>query len=247
MSKLNTIYGRHAVFALLDQHPHLITQLFITSTLLDELKSRCSATVLADIDIVSLSKQALTQKFGTGAVHQGIAAICEPLPTYTEKDLPRLLEKVSIPLVLILDQVQDPHNLGACLRSANAMGASCVIIPKDRSAGVTPVVQKVACGAIATTPIVSVTNLSRCMQSLQKLGLWLVGLAADSDCELRDVDLSGPVAIVMGGEANGLRHLTKKHCDYLARIPMYGTVESLNVSVATGMTLYEVSRQRHSV
>jgi len=247
LSKLNTIYGRHAVFALLDQHPHLITQLFITSTLLVELESRYSKAILADMNIVTLSNQALTKKFGDEIVHQGIAVMCKPLPTYTEKDLPDLLQNIAVPLILILDQVQDPHNLGACLRSANAMGASCVIIPKDRSVGMTPVVQKVACGAIAITPIISVTNLARCMQSLQKQGLWLVGLAADSDCELREVDLSGPVGIIMGGEANGLRHLTKKHCDYLARIPMYGTVESLNVSVATGMALYEVAQQRHPV
>ncbi|HGX92090.1 MAG TPA: 23S rRNA (guanosine(2251)-2'-O)-methyltransferase RlmB, partial [Candidatus Tenderia sp.] len=146
--------------------------------------------------------------------------------------------------LLILDGVQDPHNLGACLRSADAAGVDAVIVPKDKAAGLTPVVRKVACGAAESVPFYQVTNLARTLRELQELGVWLVGAAGEADTTVYQADLKGSLAIVMGAEEKGLRRLTREHCDSLIKIPMAGTVESLNVSVATGICLFEAVRQR---
>ena len=140
--------------------------------------------------------------------------------------------------------MQDPHNLGACLRSANAMGVDAVVVPKNDSCGLTPVVHKVSCGASLITPLIVVTNLARTMEEMAKEGVWFVGLDGKADEKLQDIDLKGAIAIVMGAEGSGLRRLTRDKCDYLAKLPMSGQVESLNVSVAAGMSLYEVVRQR---
>jgi len=147
-------------------------------------------------------------------------------------------------LVLILDGVQDPHNLGACLRTADAAGAMAVVVPKDRACPVTDTVVRVACGAAAEVPVVRATNLARCLRHLQQEGMWLVGTADEVDQSLYEVDLTGPIGIVMGAEENGLRRLTREACDFLVQIPMAGTVPCLNVSVATGVSLFEVQRQR---
>jgi 23S rRNA (guanosine2251-2'-O)-methyltransferase len=147
-------------------------------------------------------------------------------------------------LLLILDGVQDPHNLGACLRSAAAAGATAVIVPKDRAATLTPTARKVAAGGAERVPLVRVTNLARCMKDLQDAGIWIVGLAGEAEASLYSVDLKGPMAIAMGGEGEGLRRLTREHCDYLAKIPMASGMESLNVSVAAGISLFEALRQR---
>jgi len=163
----------------------------------------------------------------------------------TEPDLEDLLSTAIDPLFLILDQVQDPHNLGACLRSAAAAGASAVILPKDRSAALTPAARKVAAGAAEVVPVIRITNLSRCIKTMQQYGVWVVGTAADADATIHSVDLRGPMALVLGGEAGGLRRLTAENCDVLASIPMTGAVESLNVSVAAGVCLFEAVRQRN--
>ncbi|WP_455198376.1 23S rRNA (guanosine(2251)-2'-O)-methyltransferase RlmB, partial [Kaarinaea lacus] len=177
--------------------------------------------------------------------HQGVVASAIAPRVLSESELDTLLDKLTDPpFLLVLDGVTDPHNLGACLRSADAAGIQAVITTKDRSASLTPTAVKVASGAAQTVPFVQVTNLARCLRNLKDRGIWLAGLDGEAEQSLYDTDLSGPLAIVMGAEGKGLRRLSREHCDYLARIPMAGTVESLNVSVATGVCLFEAHRQR---
>ena len=164
-----------------------------------------------------------------------------------EDDLYRILDGLSVPpFLLILDQVQDPHNLGACLRSADAAGAHALIMPKDRSVTITDTVRNVASGAAENLPVIQVTNLARTMDELKKVGLWLVGTSDGADRTLYEVDLTGPLVIVMGSEGKGVRRLTKEKCDLLVKIPMLGSVRCLNVSVATGVCLFEALRQRRT-
>ncbi len=167
-----------------------------------------------------------------------------PVHIHDEGDLEALIQARPNPLVLVLDCVQDPHNLGACLRTADAAGAAAVILPKDKSSPVTETVVRVSCGGAQSVPIVRVTNLVRAMEKLKELGLWLVGTADEATQSLYEVDLKGPLGIVMGAEGAGMRRLTAEHCDFLVRIPMAGKVECLNVSVATGVCLFEAVRQR---
>jgi 23S rRNA (guanosine2251-2'-O)-methyltransferase len=184
------------------------------------------------------------ERQAAGARHQGVIARVQSTRIYDERDLEGLIEAAAKPLLLILDGVQDPHNLGACLRSAAAAGATAVIVPKDRAATLTPTARKVAAGGAERVPLVRVTNLARCMKELQDAGIWIVGLAGEAEASLYSVDLKGPMAIAMGGEGEGLRRLTREHCDYLAKIPMASGMESLNVSVAAGISLFEALRQR---
>lgn len=184
------------------------------------------------------------ERQSAGARHQGVIARVQSTRIYDERDLEGLIEASAKPLLLILDGVQDPHNLGACLRSAAAAGATAVIVPKDRAATLTPTARKVAAGGAERVPLVRVTNLARCMKDLQDAGIWIVGLAGEAESSLYSVDLKGPMAIAMGGEGEGLRRLTREHCDYLAKIPMASGMESLNVSVAAGISLFEAVRQR---
>jgi 23S rRNA (guanosine2251-2'-O)-methyltransferase len=163
---------------------------------------------------------------------------------HDESDLESLIQAHANPLVLILDCVQDPHNLGACLRTADAAGVAAVIIPKDKSAPITETVHRVSCGGAENVPIVRVTNLARAMDKLKELGVWLVGTADEVPQSIYQIDLKGPIGIVMGAEGTGMRRLTSEHCDFLATIPMAGRVECLNVSVATGVCLFEAVRQR---
>ncbi len=160
--------------------------------------------------------------------------------------MPGILKKVEGPLLLlVLDGVQDPHNLGACLRTADAAGVHAVIAPKDRSVGLTPVACKVASGAAERLPFIQVTNLARTLKMLaDRFGVWIIGAAGEAQQSLYEIDLKTPTVLVMGGEEKGMRRLTREHCDQLVSLPMSGTVESLNVSVATGVALYEVVRQR---
>ena len=177
--------------------------------------------------------------------HQGVAALCEGAGVQDENYLFALLQGLNEPpFLLVLDGVTDPHNLGACMRSADAAGVQAVIVPKDNAVGVTPTVQKVACGAAETVPLVVVTNLSRTLKQLQEQGLWVVGTAGEAEQLVYDVDLKGPMALVMGAEEKGLRRLTRENCDLLVKLPMAGVVSSLNVSVATGVCLFEAVRQR---
>jgi 23S rRNA (guanosine2251-2'-O)-methyltransferase len=183
-------------------------------------------------------------KLAPGINHQGVLVRTSAVTAVSEKALPDLIAAAANPLLLILDGVQDPHNLGACLRSADAAGVCAVIAPKDKSVGLTPVAIKVASGAAERVPFVQVTNLARALDSLKEQGVWIVGAAGEAESLLYDIDLKGPIAITMGAEGSGLRRLTREHCDYLARLPMAGEVESLNVSVATGICLFEAVRQR---
>ena len=197
-----------------------------------------------DIDVRRVTQQALDGVAG-GLRHQGVAARYAAAKTWDEKDLAELVEAAhGKALVLVLDGVQDPHNLGACLRSAAAAGATAVVIPKDKAVQVTATVRKTSAGAADIVPVVRATNLARTLRELQKQGVWIHGLAGDADATLYSLDLTGNVALVMGGEADGLRRLTREYCDHLARIPMPGEFESLNVSVATGIALFEAVRQR---
>ena len=195
-----------------------------------------------------------TARPGRGPVsarHQGVIAELRAGPDGSPHDLrwseARLLEAVrgqARALVLVLDGVTDPHNLGACLRSADAAGATAVVIPKDRAADLTGAVRKVACGATESVPLVRVTNLARCLDKLQAAGLWLFGAADEAREDLYAKDLTGPLALLVGSEGGGLRRLTRERCDFLVRLPMAGAVSSLNVSVATGICLFEIARQR---
>jgi 23S rRNA (guanosine2251-2'-O)-methyltransferase len=161
-----------------------------------------------------------------------------------EEDLYEIVAAQPNALVLILDGITDPHNLGACLRSADAAGVHAVVAPKDRAATITDTVRHIACGAAETVPFIQVTNLARCLEKLKAAGVWLVGTADETDKLLYDVDLNGPIGIIMGAEGPGMRRLTSENCDFLVKIPMAGTVPCLNVSVATGVCLFEVVRQR---
>ncbi|MBP6918055.1 MAG: 23S rRNA (guanosine(2251)-2'-O)-methyltransferase RlmB [Legionellaceae bacterium] len=239
------IYGLHAVAALINNPQRDIKQIFFNQdrqdqrllTLLNEIQSKAIPTV-------ALSAAKMASKF-PDIVHQGIVAMVTPMPVFQEKDLPQLIKDApKPPFILILDGVTDPHNLGACLRSADAAGVDCVIIPKDKSASITPVVSKVACGAAESIPVIRVTNLVRTMETLKDLGVWLYGAANEAEKTLYALDAQVPIAIVLGAEGEGLRRLTREHCDGLFRIPMQGSVSSLNVSVATGISLYEIVRQR---
>ncbi|MDX5298967.1 MAG: 23S rRNA (guanosine(2251)-2'-O)-methyltransferase RlmB, partial [Gammaproteobacteria bacterium] len=209
-------------------------------------RARSVLDILAQRGVVpvTVARRDLDERAG-GESHQGIIAEVLPLAEWQEDDLMAWLEKrEAVPFLLILDGVTDPHNLGACLRSADAVGVQAVIVPKDKSAPLTPVARKVACGAAETVPLVRVTNLARCLRELQDAGVWLVGTAGEATQTLFDVDLRGPLALVMGAEGKGMRRLTREHCDTLVNIPMQGSVDSLNVSVATGVCLFEALRQR---
>ena len=180
-----------------------------------------------------------------GLRHQGAVARYAAAKTWGEDELAGLVEAAEgKALVLVLDGVQDPHNLGACLRSAAAAAVTAVVIPKDKAVQVNATVRKTSAGAADSIPVVRVTNLARCLRDLQQQGVWIYGLAGETDASLYSIDLKGNVALVLGGEADGLRRLTREHCDQLVRIPMPGAFESLNVSVATGVALFEAVRQR---
>jgi 23S rRNA (guanosine2251-2'-O)-methyltransferase len=246
MKGTDTIYGVHAVRIMLERHPERVHSVRIAQQrddprvrAIDELARRHQRPVQR------VDARALKQLLGDVA-HQGVTADITPLPPWTVDELLVALQKVSAPLLLALDGVQDPHNLGACLRSADACGALAVIVPRDRAAQVTPTVRKVAVGAAETTPVVAVTNLVRTLKLLKQAGLWVVGADAAGDKSAHQVDLTGAVVLVLGAEGTGLRHLTRQTCDFLVRLPQLGAVESLNVSVAAGMLLYEAVRQRQA-
>ena len=179
--------------------------------------------------------------------HQGVVAEVKPLRPWSEEQLLAAIQAAADPLLLALDGVQDPHNLGACLRTADACGVLALVVPRDRAAPLNATARKVAAGAAETTPVVTVTNLARTLSLLKEAGLWIVGADADGPQPAAQVDLTGPRVLVMGAEGRGLRQLTRRHCDWLVRLPSLGAVESLNVSVATGMLLYEALRQREAI
>lgn len=246
-SRVETIYGLHAVRALLLRHPERVLRLRLVAGR-DDARVR-ELTELAKQHGCAVERtdaQAFKQRLGA-VVHQGVAAEISPLSPWSEDDLIEALSHAQQPLLLALDGVQDPHNLGACVRTADACGALAVIVPKDRAAQLTAVVRKVAAGAAESTPVVAVTNLVRCLSELKAADLWVVGADAQGDKRPQDLDLRSGTVIVLGAEGAGLRQLTRQSCDFVVRLPQLGAVESLNVSVAAGMLLYEAVRQRDSL
>jgi 23S rRNA (guanosine2251-2'-O)-methyltransferase len=241
------VYGLHAVRAVLERRPQDVTRLAIASGRQDarmrELRE-VAATRGLPVDDVAAAE--LDRETG-GAVHQGVVAEVRPSAALDENSLLDLLTAASGPaLVLVLDGVSDPHNLGACLRTADAAGATAVVAPRDRAAGLSPAVRKVAAGAAESVPFAQVTNLARALVDMKAAGLWIAGAAGDGEQDLFSADLAGPLALVLGSEGKGLRRLTREKCDLTLRLPMLGAVESLNVSVAAGILLYEALRQRRA-
>jgi len=238
------VFGIHAVQALLDSDPQRFQEVFILKGRDDRrLQTLVKALEAQGIVIQVASKQVLDSK-SEGAVHQGLIARVKPGRQYQEGDLPDLLASLDSPFLLILDGVTDPHNLGACMRSADAAGVHAIILPKDRSAQLNATAKKVASGAAEHIPLIRVTNLARTMRVLQEANVWIVGTAGEADHTLYQSKMTGPMALVMGAEGEGMRRLTREHCDELISIPMAGSVSSLNVSVATGVCLFEAVRQR---
>ena len=244
MNDSHTVFGIHAVEALLQRQSNQIEMLWLQQGRADErMQSLAEHARALGIRCEQLPRDELDKK--VEGSHQGVIALCKPAQVLRERDLVAILEALEKPpLLLILDGVTDPHNLGACLRSADAAGVDAVIAPKDNSASLNATVRKVACGAAEVVPFIQVTNLVRTMKDLQQRGVWITGTTGDTEQGLFEADLRGPVALVMGAEGKGMRRLTTEHCDYLVKLPMAGSVSSLNVSVATGISLFEIVRQR---
>jgi 23S rRNA (guanosine2251-2'-O)-methyltransferase len=246
MDTAEQVYGHHAVAALLAQRPEAVKKLLVAKGAnKSQLDALVASSEAAGVAVQHVPRREL-DTLAPDARHQGVIAVIRADAWLrSEKTLQDFVESLDEPaLLLVLDGVQDPHNLGACLRSADAAGAHALIMPRDRAAGITPVVHKVASGAVQSVPIFAVTNLARSLRVLRDAGVWLFGASDDADAGLYDSDLTGPVALVLGAEGSGLRRLTREHCDHLIAIPMAGQVESLNVSVAAGVLLYEARRQR---
>jgi 23S rRNA (guanosine2251-2'-O)-methyltransferase len=243
MSK-NFVYGFHAIETLLRTRANSIEKL-----LLCDRKDRRASEISQQADALGVAieraSQAQLDQISGRAKHQGLLAWVSPQTVQNEaflKDL--VLAQGSKIFLLVLDEIQDPHNLGACLRSADGAGVSAVVTPRRRSAGLSPATRKVASGAAETVPLVQVTNLARMLRWLAEQGVQVVGLAGEGERSLYDAVLTGPLALVLGGEGKGLRRLTRDHCQTLAALPMHGAIDSLNVSVAAGICLYEALRQR---
>ena len=247
MSQWERVYGVHAVEALLRHHPKRVKQLWLAEGRQDpRMQALVQLAGAARVPVGQRERRELDE--WAEGVHQGVVAEVSPSQVWGENFLEELLTRgEAVPLLLVLDGVTDPHNLGACLRTADAAGVQAVIVPKDKSATLNATVRKVACGAAEVVPLVAVTNLARTLEKLQQQGLWIVGTAGEATQEIYDLDLRGPTVLVMGAEGKGMRRLTREHCDYLAKLPMGGSVSSLNVSVATGVCLFEAVRQRRPV
>lgn len=244
-SKQHFVYGIHAVGAFIERSPERLLALWMAQPR-DDARAR---TLRERAQAVGIRVQAATPvslaKLVGDVVHQGAVAAVRPLPTWDERELVANLSQIEgPPLVLVLDGVTDPHNLGACLRTADAAGVHAVVIPKDRSAGVDGVARKVAAGAAEFIPVAAVTNLARALDLLKEQGVWVVGTDGAAAQTLYQADLNRPLALILGAEGSGMRRLTRERCDFVVRIPMAGQVESLNVSVAAGVALFEARRQR---
>ena len=245
------VYGLHAVRALLTRHAARVTGVTIAEGRAEPRVAELQSLAQKAGKTVKRAPPATFKQLFGDAVHQGVYVDVQPLPPWREEELVAAIAQAqessnAKPFVLVLDGVQDPHNLGACLRTADATGALAVVIPKDRAVQLNATVRKVAAGAAETTPLAVVTNLARTLRLLKDAGLWIVGADAEAPKLAHETDLAGPIALVMGAEGPGLRQLTRDTCDFLVRLPQQGSVESLNVSVATGMLLYEALRQRIS-
>ncbi len=245
MAEMRQLFGFHSVTARLRVRPESITTLYVADVRHDRrARELIDRAAVAGVAVHAIDERRLAALAGT-TKHQGVVAIvAADLPYRTlEEVLDELREP---PLLLVLDGVTDPHNLGACLRSADAFGAQAVIVPKDRAVGVNATVAKAASGAADTVPVITVTNLARTLRDLKSHDVWLLGADADGDESLFDADLSGPIAWVLGAEGTGLRRLTRELCDRFVRIPLSGSVESLNVSVTAGVCLFATRRQRQA-
>ncbi|MEM7281016.1 MAG: 23S rRNA (guanosine(2251)-2'-O)-methyltransferase RlmB [Pseudomonadota bacterium] len=238
------VFGRRSVAAFVSRFPDRVLSLEIV----EAQAMRHSGGIVEQVKEHGIAVQTVQPKtleaYAQGASHQGICARIRPAQELPEQDLEAYVPDHKPSLILVLDRVQDPHNLGACLRTAEATGVDLVIAPRNQAVGLTPTVRKVASGAAEFVPYLRVTNLSRTLTRLKELNVWCVALSGEAEESLYDVDLTGSVALVLGSEGAGIRELTKKTCDRLASLPLMGEVGSLNVSVATGVGLYEVLRQR---
>ena len=246
MSDARILFGFHAVLSRLRQHGASVQEILIDRDRLDaRMKDLLKMAEVAGVRTMEVDRARLDGIAGMNGRHQGVIArvVDTPIPY---KDIHDILESylTEPPFFLILDGVEDPHNLGACLRVADAMGVHAVIAPKDRAVGLNATVRKVASGAAETVPFIAVTNLARTIRELKEAGVFVVGTTMDAPSNLLNIKLDGPIAIVLGAEGDGIRRLTAETCDALVTIPMFGSVESLNVSVASGICLYEVRRQR---
>ncbi len=240
------IFGLHSVSAFLERNPQDVLELFVLKDREDQrMTPLIQQARKLGISVQFCQRKTLDEKV-EGAQHQGVVAKARLSDAGDEHDLKRILDTQSQPFLLILDGITDPHNLGAILRSADAAGVHAVIAPKDRAAKLTAVVRKVACGAAEAVPFIAVTNLARTIRELKDAGVWVLGAAGETETTIYQASLKGPLALAMGAEGDGLRRLTKELCDGLVKIPMFGAVSSLNVSVATGICLYEAVRQRTS-
>jgi len=242
------LFGIHTIQTLLKTSPDRIVRLLIAKQRNPRLQKIMDLAIKQNINVEKVTLEQLEEQV-TGN-HQGVCALCKSGEVRDEKWLYRLVESLMQsdsdhkPFILILDGVTDPHNLGACLRTADAAGVDAVIVPKDNSASLTPVAQKVASGAAESVPLIAVTNLARCMGELQQMGVWITGASDQADVSIFNFKFDGAVALALGAEGTGLRRLTREHCDQLVSIPMYGVVSSLNVSVAAGVCMYEVVKHR---
>lgn len=244
MAQTQWLYGIHALEALLEREPERLIELFVLKGRTDQrLIDIVNQARRFGVSVQFCQRRTLDDKV-EGAQHQGVVARAKPARVLDEADLDAIVAANNAPFLLVLDGVTDPHNLGACIRSADGAGVHAVVVPKDKSAGLTPTVSKVACGAAEVVPFIQVTNLARTLKELQQAGVWVVGTAGEAEQTLYQAKLSGPMALVMGAEGKGMRRLTREHCDELIKLPMAGSVSSLNVSVATGICLFEVVRQR---
>lgn len=245
MTQGRIIHGFHAVTSRLRQSPSGVLELWVDAARKDgRMRELLHLAAERGVRPMQVDGTRLGGIAGTSR-HQGVAASVEPLQLASHVE--DLVETASGPLLLLLlDGIQDPHNLGACLRVADAFGASAVVAPRDRAAGLNATVSRVACGAAEVVPFITVTNLARTMKYLRDNGIWLIGTDSDAPEPLASMDLRTPTGLVLGAEGEGLRRLTREHCDHLARIPMCGSVQSLNVSTAASVCLYEACRQRAS-
>ena len=242
MSATRLIFGFHAVISRLRQNPDSIKEVFIDEARHDQrIRSLISMTQVRKIQLISCDSDRLDRMAGSRR-HQGVAATVDTALAYVSLD--DVLDTLTEPArLLVLDGIQDPHNLGACLRVADAFGVHAVIAPKDRAVGLTATVHKVASGAADTVPYIAVTNLARTLRTLKDRNIWIISTSDDADQVLNDFRLDGSIAWVLGSEEKGMRRLTRETCDQLVRIPMLGSVESLNVSVSAGICLFETYRQ----
>ncbi len=244
MRETHWVFGIHAVDALLQRQPNRIEELWLQQGRNDQrVQAIQQHAQQLGIECKIVPRDMLDKQ--VDGRHQGVLASAKPAQVLRDRDLTLLLDGLeAAPLLLILDGVTDPHNLGACLRTADAAGVNAVIAPKDNSASLNATVRKVACGAAEVVPFIQVTNLARTMKEIQQRGIWITGTAGEAEQDVYDADLTGAVAMVMGAEGKGMRRLTRENCDYLVKLPMAGSVSSLNVSVATGICLFEAVRQR---